>query len=101
MKRVFISGPMRSVGFEESKKRFIKAERYLKEKNYEVVNPWNFGLNSKIPWGDAMLVDLSMLKTCECVYMLNGWENAHGAVAEYHFAVGTNKEILFENETIK
>ena len=45
--------------------------------------------------------DLNLLRRCDAIYMLNGWEQSLGAVEEYEFAVNTLKmPVYYEPDEI-
>lgn len=40
----------------------------------------------KLTWEDYIDMDLAILKKCNCIYMLNGWQNSRGACIEKEYA---------------
>jgi hypothetical protein len=92
--KLYISGAI--TGVENYKERFDNAEKNLAE-FYSVVNPTKeVPYNSFFKWEDYMLADLKLLKECEGVYLLRGWENSTGAKIEKFFAERMHLFILFE-----
>ena len=77
-------------------KRFEMAEKALS--NYIVINPAK--VNAQLPiettWEEYMQMSMTMLKMCDSIYMLKGWEDSKGARLEYNYAVENNYKIIFE-----
>lgn len=94
--KIFISGPM--TNDPNYKEKFFNASIYLKEKfpKAVILNP------AILPEGlsdiEYMNIDLTMLKLCDIIYMLKGYEKSKGAGLEYHFAQYSNKKIFYQNE---
>lgn len=93
--RVYISGPITGVvGAEEY---FKEAEQKIEAAGFIAINPYTlingFG---KLRWDDYIDMDLAILKKCNCIYMLNGWQNSRGATIEKEFAEKHNiPELIF------
>lgn len=85
--KVYISGPITGLPYEEVEKAFNEAETRLKEQGYEVVNPLNNGLPRESTWNEHMRADIKLLLDCDVIYMLNGWEYSKGASLEYDLAI--------------
>lgn len=85
--KVYISGPISGLPYEEVEKAFNEAEVMLQEKGYEVLNPLNNGLPRESTWREHMRADLKLLLDCDAIYMLNGWEYSRGASLEYDLAI--------------
>ena len=43
-----------------------------------------------------MQMSMTMLKMCNAIYMLKGWEDSKGARLEYNYAIENNYKIIFE-----
>ena len=97
MKLVFISGKYRSdvdTNIENAKRASIE----LWKQGYAVICPHlntaHFdGLCPDEVWLEG---DLEILKRCDVIYMLKGWEKSTGAVAEYRLAYKLGKEIMLQ-----
>ncbi|MCD8207848.1 MAG: DUF4406 domain-containing protein [Bacteroidales bacterium] len=97
-KRVYISGAVTGLPYEEAERVFAEAESKLLAEGYDAVNPVKFGLNDGWEWQDYMTRDLEILKSCEAIYLLDGWEQSHGARTEYEFARGMGLEVMHQDE---
>ena len=92
--KVYISGPITGLPYEEVEKAFNEAETRLKEQGYEVVNPLNNGLPTNATWNEHMRADLKLLLDCDAIYMLNGWEYSKGASLEYDLAIDLGFKLI-------
>lgn len=84
--KVYISGPITGLLYEEVEKAFNEAEVRLQERGYEVVNPLKNGLPRESTWNEHMRADLKLLLDCDAIYMLDGWNNSKGAMIELKLA---------------
>ena len=92
--KVYISGPISGLPYEEVEKAFNEAEIRLQEQGYEVVNPLNNGLPRESTWNDHMRADLKLLLDCDAIYMLDGWTNSKGAEIEFNLAFDLRINII-------
>lgn len=102
--KIYISGKMRGLPEEESRKKFEAAHQYLIELGHDVVNPWDSEgeKNEKCKdWDDYILYDLQILKTCDAIFMLSNWQDSDGAKCEHAFARGRGIEIIYEEQPEK
>ena len=86
-KRIFISGPIS--GTDDYMGRFAEAEERLREDGYLPINPTVFSqhlLNGEFNWFEFMEITMALLKQCDNIYMLKGWENSRGACMELEYA---------------
>ena len=96
--RIYISGGITDVpGYME---HFEKAEKLLTGYfSNRVVNPAK--VLAKLPagtsWQEYMDASMEMLKTCNCIYMLDGWQESKGAKLEHSYAKDSNYEIYYES----
>lgn len=84
--KVYISGPITGLPYEEVEKAFSEAETRLQEQGYEVVNPLNNGLPRESTWNEHMRADLKLLLDCDAIYLLKGYQNSKVAMIEYDLA---------------
>ena len=94
-KRVYISGPI--TGVIEAEEYFREAEQKIEAAGFIAINPYTLINGSgKLTWEDYIDMDLAILKKCNCIYMLNGWQNSRGATLEKAFAKRHNiPELVF------
>jgi hypothetical protein len=99
---IYIAGSYRSDcenGVFENIIRARNAAVKLWQQGYAVVCPH---LNSAFMGGicddKAFLEgDLAILRRCDCIYLLKGWELSQGARAEHELAVKIGLEIMYES----
>lgn len=94
-KIVYIAGPM-SMYESTIIDRFTSAENYIKNAivNSVVLSPIRYpeGLHKN----SYMDISFAYIRACTTLYMLKDWDKAQGSIAEYHYAVQIDKEIIFE-----
>ena len=96
--RVFISGKI--TGVDDYLEQFNKAEEMLTAMGGEVMNPAAAMQNmpKNLPHEVYMDMALSMLKHCDCIYMLSGWKDSKGAREEHDFAIKNDIAVLYEDD---
>lgn len=91
--KVYLAGPI-SADPKKLRHRFNVIAHYLKKMNIAVLNP------ASLPMGldesEYMDICCAMIRSCEKVIMLKGWEESEGATAEYYLAKKLGKPILLE-----
>ena len=98
--RVYISGAITNEPNYISK--FHKAEIDLKARGHLALNPARIGnvVQNNTPWpleyDDFMMIDEILLKQCDGIYMLKGYEHSTGALHELMIATRDGKEIMYE-----
>lgn len=91
---------------EEYMRNFRDAEQELRAKGYtNIVNPINVWA-CRWPWLYRIIgyrltlwYDLRLLKKCDAIYLLKGWEYSFGAFQEWAEAWLYNLEIYKQEET--
>jgi hypothetical protein len=129
MKRIYISGAVSDIDYNEAQARFNAAQAMLMARGgCEVINPlrvqkWAIKsiekdfMNEDILyvehkesgrcravrpedfWRECMIVCLRELLQCDAIYMLNNWRNSKGARIELAVAVELGMEILIQGVT--
>lgn len=102
--RVYISGPVSSVGIEQARRNFWEAAKYLRNLNYKVVNPLNMRLCvwlashfGRTGYKICLLIELCyMAMRCDVIYMLADWQQSPGAKAEKAMAEALGMPVLFQ-----
>lgn len=80
--RVYISGPMSGLE-DNNRKAFDAAEKDLKARGFDVVNPHNVKPSQEFPtYHDYLKADLREMLLCDAVYALPGWGTSNGAWIE-------------------
>jgi len=92
-KIIYISGPM--TGRENyNRAEFNKKSNILTDEGFNVLNP------ATLPDGLTQLQYMSicqpMVMASQCIYMLIGWQESEGAVAELALARKIKLEVIFE-----
>lgn len=97
--KVYIAGPMTGLP-DFNYPAFHQAEQDLIARGYEVVCPTsNSGgspppVEEAKPWDWYLRKAISLLLTCEGIYLLPGWENSKGARLEEHIASELGMEVI-------
>lgn len=109
IKKAYISGPISGIE-NGNKKNFCDAEIELIKLGYIAINPHNIGykieydfilIENKTPelikknWQDHMRADIIELCSCDCVFLLEGWETSKGANTELFVAEKLGLEIFY------
>lgn len=86
--RVYLSGPISGMDPERVKSAFMRACRLLESmSDVEIVTPLKNGLPPTASWEQHMDVDLALLKACDNICLLPGWETSRGCRKEVHYAI--------------
>lgn len=85
--KIYISGPI--TGTKDYMERFAAAEREMKECGHEVINPAKLSIimPESTTWEQYMVISLDLLKMCDGICMLEGWEKSKGASMEHLYAL--------------
>jgi len=93
--KIYISGKI--TGTSDYMDRFAKAEKALRAKGWEVVNPAKecAEMPKNLPWEEYMKHDVRLLAGCDAIYMLDGWRQSRGACLERELALNLKLEVLY------
>lgn len=96
--RIYISGPM--TGHPGYEKEFMKREEHLRMQGHDAVNPARINdiIRTDMTWEEWMSIDIGLLKVCDAIYMMKGWQDSRGANREYGFALGRGMKVIFEED---
>lgn len=101
MSKIYIAGKI--TGTDDYMKRFDEAERFLNENGYEgrVINPAKVSAelpSESMEYRDYVDIGLAMLKTCDEIFMLDGWEESLGASLELQYALTMGYKVHYQND---
>lgn len=94
--KIFISGRISGIKYDNAKKNFRKAEKYWMEQGYEVVNPTRL-CKKDWSWLRCMVVCLWNLLKCDSAYFMPNYIHSKGAKVELWFARNLGKTIYFKS----
>ena len=105
--KIFVSGPMTEIE-NYNIPEFNRVARMLRNKGWEVINPVDICnkytidkvLNDKNVFEKMINEELELLKTCDAIYMMKGWEDSIGANREYILARKYYLKFIFEQNGI-
>lgn len=101
MKLIYVAGPYRGPGDWAVKQNIQDAEKFARElwrRGFAVICPHAnsaFMGGSEIPDDVFLKGDLEILRRCDAIFMIPGWERSAGARAEYQFSLDNNIPIFF------
>lgn len=101
--KIYISGPITGIDEAKCKAAFNVAVARLFLKGYEAVSPWHISqmLPPSFTYEDYMEIDMVLLKKCDAILMLPGWENSKGATKELTYAKKNDMKVFFDINEIK
>ena len=107
--KIYLSGPVSSIGLDEARRRFAKAERDLQKQGYRTANPtkMHFPVWLALHCGHFGYVACLLLQllwmwwTCSCIYLLTDWHTSDGARLERSFARCLGLTALYEQKRKK
>ena len=101
--KIYISGPISGRDPEKVRTAFETAEKEIREKGHEPVNPCKLQTildPATTDWAQYMHVALALVKVCDAIYMLPGWKKSAGAGFEHILAEDEHKHIFYSTRTI-
>jgi hypothetical protein len=93
--KIYISGKVTGIE-EEAVALFNAADRYLKQKGFETVNPMALPHSHDKSWHSYMKEDIKALCDCEAIYMLPNWTDSKGAIIEHSTATLLGLKVYYE-----
>lgn len=106
---IYVAGPMRGKN-ENNAEAFARAEARLRRRGFTVINPLNIGRSiapDEVIASDAdllktvMRIERMLIRHCDAIYLLEGWEESQGSKAELVTAIGFDCMIFLESEDIE
>ena len=95
--RIYVSGKISGLPYDEVKTRFDDCQALLESIGFEVVNPLTMGLNQEAKWEQHMVKDIELLLSCDSIYMMDNWTESTGAGIEYDIAIRIGMDVWFES----
>ena len=101
--KIYISGKISGLDFDEACRRFGEAEKHLQKLGYRTSNPIKMTLCVWLAQHGhyrlcLWLQLLWMSATCQCIYLLDGWHTSDGARAERAVARVMGITALYEQK---
>lgn len=94
--KVFISGQITGLHYQTMQSRFKDAEEFLTALGFdEVVNPTT-GIEADIDDKTVLLKSMTELLECDCIFMLDEWDNCPTARIQHYIMRINNKNVLYE-----
>jgi hypothetical protein len=93
--KIYISGKVSGIE-SEALQLFAKADRELKVKGYETINPMALPHGHDKSWHSYMKEDIKALCDCDAIYMLSNWADSKGAIIEHTTAMLLGLTVYYE-----
>lgn len=96
--KLYISGPI--TGVDTYKEKFAATEKSLRATGCKVINPAKVDdiICDDSTYDEIMEVDLLLLKMCDGIFLLNGWNKSKGAKIELRKALELEMPIFMESD---
>ena len=93
--RIYISGPI--TGTNDYFDRFNNATKKLLGMGHDVFNPVDISVVlPRLEDYEYLKIDFELLKMCDAIYLLEGWEASEGAKAELLTAIHEDKKVIVQ-----
>jgi len=93
----FISGKVSGLDYQVVSDKFKDTADFLRESGMVPLNPLNH-VTPDMSWEASMEITLALLKDCDMIYMISGWQDSKGARKELETFLSQNDgKILFEH----
>jgi len=72
---------------------------FCKLKGWQPVNPLKVceSIKKAFSYSELMSLDYELIKMCDAIFMVSGWQKSKGAVSELAFARSLGKKVLYED----
>lgn len=98
--RIYISGAISSIDYNEAFELFEHAERVIESRGHHPVNPMKPGEKPGKTWAEYMAEDVVILDACDAIFMLHNWRQSKGARIEHSWAEICDKKIFYQGSEI-
>jgi hypothetical protein len=92
--KVYVSLPIAGHDLEETKKYVNQVKKWLEEKGYEVMTPFDACSEPDKPYSYYMGESIKALLECDAVYFVFDWATSKGCMAEFEIARVYGKQIM-------
>lgn len=102
--RIYVSGRISGLAPYRVSQKFGYTATHLREQGHCVINPFTLCMEL---WGkdfkheEYMQVCLAALGLCDCIYMMNDWEESIGAKIEHEYAKEHGMKIIYEPKELE
>lgn len=95
--RIYISGPITGIDENRCDVTFGFTAADLEIRGHEPISPWHVAkmLPDSFSYEDYMDIDMVLLKKCDAILMLDGWEESRGATREFGYASRNDLPIFY------
>ena len=95
--KIYLSG--RITGAADYRLRFSAAEKLLRSKGFDVINPAAVAdmLPRETEYMEYLDIGLRMMKSCDAVYLMEGWKDSKGARLEKAYAECMGLHVIHED----
>ena len=98
--RIYISGKITGLPPEEVLENFMKADRMIRKKGYDTVNPIIVvDPLSDMEWRTYMGIAYAIIhdKSIDAIYMLRNWKRSKGACMEWGWAKAAGIHVYYQD----
>ncbi len=94
--KIYISGKISGLDYQEALKLFAEASRRISLAGCEAVNPMDM-IPTQVgkTWEQYMCEDIALIFECDGVYLLNNWQESRGARIEKAICEILDKRIFY------
>ena len=103
--KIYISGKI--TGTSDYTERFFTAHQQLRKMGHLVVNPAQIiglledRIKFQLEYDTIMAIDLALLKECDAIYLLRGFEDSPGSRLEHMKAVQYGLKVFYQGDDIR
>ena len=95
-KIVYLSGKI--TGKDNYKEDFARAEAFMQEMGYIVINPANLDeISDGLSYEQYLRVCYQLVDIADIIFMVSGWQKSKGANAELSYAKSLGKKVMYQD----
>lgn len=95
---IYISGKI--TGNPDYKADFEKAEKTLREKGFNAINPCKIGEYDFFTYEQFLHIDFALIDIADAILMLPNWKSSKGANRELQYARSRGKCVILKDDLI-